>query len=115
VPRRTLPPEATRAISAAVARGAISEARVPYWANQVLAAASPADADGIIAVIDVLAGNDGRTAATADLADDPMFASLWPPKDGAEADRRAKLAASAAGAWTDDQVYEAIFSQAPSQ
>lgn len=99
---RDLSRGAAESIAAAVRRGAIVDPAA--WVQRVLNADDP---DEVVGVIDVLAG------ANNDTRQDESFAWLWPPKDGAEADRRARLAASAARSWTDDEVYARLYGEEP--
>lgn len=92
---------AAEVIAAAYNRGAIADPAA--WVQRVINADDP---DEVIETIDLLAGTDNTTR------DDGDYASLWPPS-GAEADRRARLAAAAARAWTDDELYARLYGEQP--
>jgi hypothetical protein len=106
---RKITEEARRAIVAAVQRGAISRGRIDHYTALVVDAESDAERAGVIASINQLWGPGGPAPGQGDDWDDPAFASLWPPRDGAEAERRAQIAASAARAWSDDELYDRLF------
>ncbi len=106
---RKISEEARRAILGALDRRAISRNRIDHYAGLVVDAENEADRADVVAMINTLWGPGGPAPGQGDDYDDDQFASLFPPKTGAEAERRAEIAASAARAWSDDELYDHLF------
>jgi hypothetical protein len=105
MPNGRLSTEDAQIIARAVNRGAIHDDRVDYW---VSAARSGEDISGL----DLCVGADGATAYGDPGDDEAAFDLLYPARTREQHERRVRrerLTASARRAWTDDDVYAALF------
>jgi len=110
---RRIPPEAVRAITAAVGRGAFTPERVEVYAGLVANAVSDAERAGVIATINSLVGRDGRNGiadAQAEAEAEDLELLLYPPKTPEQARRRDQLiAASQARSQGEEEDFSHLF------